>query len=78
MILLDPPRHGALSGVLEHVIGRRPRRIAHVFCGVDEVPGTLQIYKANHCKIETIIPFDFFPGTLNLEILVILTPPPKK
>jgi len=78
LILLDPPRKGTLPGVLETLIARRPRKIAHVFCGVDEIPAALKLYCANGCKVEAIRPFDFFPGTLNLEVLVILRPPEAK
>ncbi len=78
LVLLDPPRHGTAPGVLETLIARRPRRIAHVFCGVDEIPATLKLYCSNGCKAEAIQPFDFFPGTLNLEVLAILCPPEEK
>lgn len=77
LILLDPPRHGTLPGVQELLISRRPRRIAHVFCGVDEIPAALKLYSGNGCTVDEIIPFDFFPGTLNLEVLAVITPPKR-
>ncbi len=75
LILLDPPRHGTAPGVLENLIARRPRRIAHVFCGVDEIPAALRIYRHNGCQVEILQPFDFFPGTMNLEVLALIRPP---
>ncbi|MDD4818239.1 MAG: hypothetical protein PHI85_09750 [Victivallaceae bacterium] len=75
IILIDPPRHGCFPGVLETLIARRPRKIFHLFCGADEVVPALKLYQANGCKIETLRPFDFFPGTLNIEMLAVVKPP---
>lgn len=72
-ILLDPPRKGCAPGVLETVIARRPGRILHMFCGADEIVPALQIYQANGCTVEKLIPFDFFPGSMNIEMLAVIT-----
>lgn len=76
-ILLDPPRQGCAPGVLEYLISRRPGKIFHMFCGADEIIPALEIYLANNCCIEAVIPFDFFPGTINIEALAVITPPEK-
>lgn len=73
-ILLDPPRKGCEAQVRELAIARKPRKIFELFCGADEIVPALQIYQHNNCKIEALIPFDFFPGTLNIEMLAIITP----
>lgn len=75
-ILLDPPRNGCAPGVLEYLISRRPERILHLFCGADEIVPALKVYLANGCKIEKILPFDFFPGTMNLEVLAVIRKKP--
>ena len=72
-ILLDPPRQGCAAGVLEYLISRKPGKIFHLFCGADEIVPALKIYLANNCKIEALIPFDFFPGTLNIEMLAVIS-----
>ncbi len=72
-ILLDPPRKGCMPGVLETVISRRPGKILHMFCGADEIVPALQIYLANGCNIEKLIPFDFFPGSMNVEMLAVIS-----
>ena len=71
-ILLDPPRKGCAPGVLETIISRRPGKILHMFCGADEIVPALQIYQANGCVIEKLIPFDFFPGSMNVEMLAVI------
>ena len=73
-ILLDPPRQGCAPGVLEKLISRKAKKIFHLFCGADEIAPALKIYQANNCKIESLIPFDFFPGTLNIEMLAVISP----
>ncbi len=78
LILLDPPRHGCFTGVIETLIARRPRRIFHLFCGADEIVPALKLYRGNGCTVEALRPFDFFPGTLNIEMLAVVTPPPVK
>ena len=72
-ILLDPPRKGCASGVLETLIARRPGKILHLFCGADEIVPSMQIYQANGCTIEKLIPFDFFPGSMNVEVLAVIS-----
>lgn len=72
-IFLDPLRKGCAPGVLEYLISRRPKKIFHLFCGADEIAPALKIYESNNCKIEKLIPFDFFPGTMNIEMLAIIS-----
>ena len=72
-ILLDPPRKGCEAQVRELVISRRPQKIFELFCGADEIVPALQVYLNNNCKIEALLPFDFFPGTLNIEMLAIIS-----
>lgn len=72
-IFLDPPRKGCASGVLEYLISRRPKKIFHLFCGADEIAPAMKIYEKNNCKIEKLIPFDFFPGTINIEMLAVIS-----
>ena len=76
-IILDPPRKGCAPEVLETLIARRSAKIFHLFCGANEIMPALKIYQSNGCKIEKLIPFDFFPGSLNIEMLAIITPPNK-
>ena len=46
----------------------------HLFCGADEIVPALKIYEANGCKVEKLIPFDFFPGSMNIELLAVIRP----
>lgn len=71
-VILDPPRSGAAPGVLEAIAGRRPERVLHIFCGTDAVAPALHHWRANGYKVKTVKVIDMFPGSANLETLVLL------
>jgi len=71
-LILDPPRQGPHKGVIEAISLKRPRKVLHVFCGVDQIPDSLKEWRENGYQVERIVPLDMFPGTANLEVLVLL------
>jgi len=73
-VLLDPPRQGPMPGVIKAICKRRPKKILHIFCGVDQIPASLKEWQANGFKVSRIVPLDMFPGSANLEVLVLLVP----
>lgn len=73
-LILDPPRQGTQRGVIEAICERRPRKVLHVFCGVDQIPESFKEWRDNGYKVVKVAPLDMFPGTANLEVLVLLVP----
>ena len=73
-VLLDPPRHGPDEGVIATLALRRPAKVLHIFCGVDQIPTALKEWEENGYSVSRIVPLDMFPGSINLEILILLTP----
>ncbi len=73
-ILLDPPRKGTAPEVIPALAGRHPVRVLHIFCAVDEIPAALEQWRAGGFTPRRIVPLDMFPGTANLEVLVLLEP----
>jgi tRNA/tmRNA/rRNA uracil-C5-methylase (TrmA/RlmC/RlmD family) len=71
-ILLDPPRKGTVPGVIPYLAQRQPMKVLHIFCGVDEMPKEIESWKRGGYSVSRIIPFDMFPGTLSLEVMVYL------
>jgi hypothetical protein len=56
--------------------------VLHVFCGTDEIPGELKQWERAGYAASAIRPLDLFPGTPNIETLVLLeakdeTGPPR-
>ena len=72
LILLDPPRKGTEPGVISALAARNPDRVLHIFCGTDEIPRELHMWKLSGYKPVTIQPLDMFPGTPHLETMVLL------
>lgn len=73
-LILDPPKQGTQRGVIDAICERRPGKVLHIFCGVDEIPESLKEWQTNGYKVEKIVPLDMFPGTANLEVMILLTP----
>ncbi len=73
-VLLDPPRQGPQKGVIPAICGGRPQGVLHIFCGVDQIPAALTEWRTGGYEARRIVPLDMFPGTANLEVLILLAP----
>lgn len=74
IILLDPPRQGTAPGVIPLLAQRRPRRVAYLFCDMNTMPVEINKWRKHGYMVAKAMPFDMFPGTNNLEVLVVLIP----
>ncbi len=77
-LILDPPRQGPQKGVVEAICERQPGKVIHIFCGVDEIPESLKEWQKNGYQVEKIVPLDMFPGSANLEVMVLLGMKPRQ
>jgi tRNA/tmRNA/rRNA uracil-C5-methylase (TrmA/RlmC/RlmD family) len=71
-VLLDPPRNGAAPGVIECIAAKKPDRVLHLFCNPDTVASELTRWKLGGYAVAAVEPFDMFPGTSSMEIVVLL------
>ena len=71
-VILDPPRQGCSEGVIEAITTRGPGKVLHIFCSVDQIPKALKAWQAGGYHPKRIIPLDMFPGTTNLEVMILL------
>lgn len=74
ILLLDPPRQGTAPGVIPLLAARKPRRVAYLFCDMNTMPTEVNKWRKQGYMIAKATPFDMFPGTNNLEMLVVLIP----
>ncbi len=74
VVILDPPRQGTEQGVIQQIAMRKPVRVLHIFCGVDEIPKELKAWNQCGYRVERVLPLDMFAGTPNLETMVLLEP----
>jgi len=73
-VILDPPRQGPKDGVIAALCLREPHKVLHIHCGVDQIPSSIEQWQQGGYQVEKIVPMDMFPGTPNLEVLILLTP----
>lgn len=74
ILLLDPPRQGTAPGVTPLLASRKPRRAAYLFCDMNVMPAEIERWRRQGYMVAKAVPFDMFPGTCNLEMLVVLIP----
>lgn len=72
LFLLDPPRQGTEKNVIKVIAQRNPSKILHIFCGIEEIKRETQKWENYGYQISEVQPLDMFPGTPNLEILILL------
>lgn len=73
-VILDPPRGGTAPGVIEYIATKHVSMIAHLFCNIDLLPSEIARWSAQGYRTLQAIPFDMFPGTPEIETLVLLQP----
>ncbi|MEK9138741.1 MAG: methyltransferase domain-containing protein, partial [Bacteroidota bacterium] len=71
-VLLDPPRNGTAEGVIESIATWKPQRVLHIFCNIDIMPAELKRWSKCGYTIAKAVPFDMFPGTPTIEMMVLL------
>jgi tRNA/tmRNA/rRNA uracil-C5-methylase (TrmA/RlmC/RlmD family) len=73
-VLLDPPRNGTKPGVIETIAEHQPERAVHIFCNIDILGDELKRWDDSGYTVAEAVPFDMFPGTDDVEIMVSLVP----
>ena len=74
LVVLDPPRAGAGTGVLAAVASRRPRAVAYVACDPAALGRDLKIAAGLGYEPVSVTAYDLFPLTHHVECVAILAP----
>ncbi|GEM_PF-234232 len=74
VLLLDPPRQGTEPGVIRALAARNPARVLHIFCDLDTLPKEVNQWRKSGFMVSKVVPLDMFPGTDNLEVMVLFIP----
>ncbi|MEO9323653.1 TRAM domain-containing protein [Nocardioides sp. C4-1] len=72
LVVLDPPREGAKRQVVEAVVARRPRAVAHVACDPAALARDVALFAVHGYRMTSLRAFDLFPMTHHLECVAIL------
>ena len=72
-LLLDPPRAGAESRVINGILRLTPKRICYVSCDPATLARDLKKLIASGYALTSVAAFDMFPQTHHVETLVHLS-----
>lgn len=72
VIVLDPPRKGCDTAVVEAVRKMSPSRIVYVSCDPETLARDLKIFEEGDYKVIRATPVDLFPRTSHVESVVLM------
>jgi len=72
LLILDPPRSGLHTKLINFILEVRPKNIYYLSCNPITQARDFNFFKNNY-KISKVYGFDFYPQTPHLESLLILT-----
>ena len=67
VILLDTPRNGAGSLVVDQMVSKKPRTIVYVSCDPASLARDTKLLLENNYSLDKIIAIDLFPMTHHIE-----------
>lgn len=70
--LIDPPRNGTSEEVIEYLAEQGAEKIVHIFCNAEIIGKELRRWKNSGYVPVKVQPFDMFPGTSEIEMMVLL------
>ena len=73
MIVVDPPRKGCDSAVLETIVKMAPERVVYVSCDSATLARDLRMLCENGYELERVRVVDQFPMTVHVETVVLLS-----
>lgn len=71
IIVVDPPRAGLDSKVVEQIISLKPKKLVYVSCDVITLARDLNLLK-EYFNIKEVTPVDMFPNTYHIECVAAL------
>jgi 23S rRNA (uracil1939-C5)-methyltransferase len=72
VIVVDPPRKGCDSALLDTIIAMRPERVVYVSCNPSTLARDLLILEDGGFRTVEVQPVDMFPHTAHVECVVLL------
>ena len=72
VIVVDPPRVGISPDALDQIIGYGVKQIVYISCNPKSLAENLYYMQYYGYKVESVKPFDNFPGTKHVECAALL------
>ena len=73
VIIVDPPRKGCATELLETIVQMSPKRIVYVSCDPATLARDCAILKEKNYEIIKVTPVDMFPRTAHVETVCLLS-----
>lgn len=73
IVVVDPPRKGCDSTLLETMVKMQPQKIVYVSCNPSTLARDLKYLSANSYNIKEVQPIDLFPWTEHVETVVLMS-----
>jgi len=72
VVVVDPPRPGLTPRALKNILALEVPTVVYVSCNPPAMARDLNHVMARGYRLQTVLPFDFFPHTPHLEVLAVL------
>jgi 23S rRNA (uracil1939-C5)-methyltransferase len=72
LVVVNPPRSGLGPDAMAAVVDAKPERIIYVSCGPRSLARDLSVLEGDGYRVEGVQPYDFMPGTGQVETVVFL------
>jgi 23S rRNA (uracil1939-C5)-methyltransferase len=73
VIVVDPPRKGCDSRLIETMLQMKPERIVYVSCNPSTLARDVKLLGEGGYKLEKVQPVDMFPHTAHVECVVLMS-----
>lgn len=73
VVIVDPPRKGCDSSVIDSICKMSPKRVVYVSCDPETLARDLQIFEEKNYKVIKVTPVDMFPRTQHVETVVLMS-----
>ena len=73
VVVVDPPRKGCDSTLLETMVKMQPKRIVYVSCNPSTLARDLKYLAANGYNLREVQPVDLFPWTEHVECVTLMS-----
>ena len=72
-IILDPPRKGCESSLIDTISEMSPKRVVYVSCDPATLARDVKLFSERGYSVQKAIPVDLFPRTPHVECVVLMT-----
>jgi 23S rRNA (uracil1939-C5)-methyltransferase len=73
VVVVDPPRKGLETYLIDKIIDVKPQKIVYVSCKPSTMARDVAIFTQHGYSLEKVQPVDMFPHTMHVEAIILMT-----